>query len=49
MSRIKELEAEIKRLRQREKQLLENMKIFRQIFSHLHAQFEELKKEVQKR
>lgn len=46
--KIKELEAEVKRLKEKEKKLEHDLGIFRQIFNHLNQQFEELKKEQKK-
>lgn len=46
--RIKELEEEVKRLREKEKKLEHDLNIYRQIFDHLNSQFEEMKKENKK-
>jgi predicted nuclease with TOPRIM domain len=47
--RIKRLEEEIARLREKEKKLEHDVALYRQIFDHLKAQFEEMKRELLKR
>ncbi len=47
--RIKHLEEEVKKLREREKKLEHDLGLYRQIFSHLRQQFEDMKKELLKR
>ncbi len=42
----KHLEAEIKRLKEKEKKLEHDLDLYRQIFSHLKQQFELMKKEL---
>jgi len=44
--RIKSLEAEVTRLKEKEKRLEHDLGVYRQIFSHLKAQFEQLKMEL---
>lgn len=46
--RIRQLEAEVARLKIQEKKLLQNAAIFRQIFAQLNKQFEELKKDMKR-
>jgi chromosome segregation ATPase len=46
--KVKELEAEIERLRQREKKFEHDIAIFQQVFHHLKQQFEQMKKEIGK-
>ncbi|MGM5483184.1 MAG: hypothetical protein ACQESF_06995 [Nanobdellota archaeon] len=43
--KIKDLETEVERLKDKEKKLEHDIKIFRQIFDHLNKQFEKIKKE----
>jgi hypothetical protein len=47
--RIKRLEAEILRLREKEKKLEHDVALYRQIFEHLRNQFEQMKREIGKR
>lgn len=44
--RIKELEAEVERLKQKEKKLEHDVELHRQIFRHMKTQFEEMKKQL---
>jgi hypothetical protein len=44
--RAKHLEAEIVRLREKEKKLEHDLALYRQIFEHLKAQFDEMKREL---
>ena len=46
--KIKHLEAEVKRLKEKEKKLEHDLTLYNQIFSHLKAQFENMKKELMK-
>lgn len=48
-AKIRQLEAEVARLKIQEKKLLQNAAIFRQIFAQLNKQFEDLKKEIQRK
>ncbi len=43
---IEHLEAEVKRLKEKEKKLEHDLDLYRQIFSHLKQQFENMKKEL---
>ncbi len=47
--RIKQLEEEVRRLREKEKKLEHDLSLYKQIFQHLHQQFENMKKEILKR
>lgn len=47
--RIRQLEAEVKRLKDKEKKLEHDLSIYKQIFAHLRTQFEHMKHELLKR
>jgi hypothetical protein len=47
--RIRHLEAELIRLREKEHKLEHDVALYRQIFDHLRSQFEEMRKELLKR
>jgi len=46
--KIKHLETEIHRLKAKEKKLEHDLALYRQIFTHLKAQFEQMKQEILK-
>ena len=47
--RIRKLEAEVERLREKEKILIHDTQIYKQVFNHLVKQFEDLKRQLGKR
>ncbi|MBN2457720.1 hypothetical protein JXB31_01155 [Candidatus Woesearchaeota archaeon] len=47
--KIRQLEAEVDRLKQSEKVLMHDLEIYKQIFKHLSEQFEELKRSFNRR
>jgi predicted nucleic acid-binding Zn-ribbon protein len=47
--RIKHLEAEVQKLKEREKTLMHDLSIYNQVFSQLKLQFEQMKKELLKK
>ena len=47
--KIKHLEDEVSRLKEKEKKLERDLNLYKEIFSHLKHQFEEMKKELLRR
>ncbi|MEM4267562.1 MAG: hypothetical protein QXK37_01895 [Candidatus Woesearchaeota archaeon] len=48
-NKIRELEEEIKRLKEKEKKLEHDIDIFNQVFHHIKKQFEDMQKEILKK
>jgi predicted nucleic acid-binding Zn-ribbon protein len=44
--RIRRLEGEVERLREKEKKLEHDLALYREIFTHLKKQFEEMKRQL---
>jgi len=44
--KIRTLEAEVARLKEKEKKLEHDLSLYKQIFSHLKSQFEDMKRQI---
>ncbi len=44
--KLRQLESEVKRLREKEKKLEHDLALYREIFAHLKSQFEDMKRQI---
>lgn len=47
--KVKHLESEVQKLKEREKTLIHDLSIYKELFEHLNKQFEDMKRELIKR